>query len=229
MSSEGKDIGKIKAVIFDMDNTLFDFVEAKIKACKAVVEYLGLKDENELLRYFLRFRHGFESKKNIADYLKDKEIYSDELYEDCCRIYDEVKIDNVKVYKGIFDVLEGLKKAGFKLAVVTDAENGDAMHRLHKTGLVDYFDVIISADMTGKRKPDPDSIALALEKLDVKPEEAVIVGDSLRRDIEAGKKLGMLTVYAAYGDRNFFENRDGEADFTARRPEDILSFFVLLS
>jgi len=46
----------------------------------------------------------------------------------------------------------------------------------------------------------------------------------LRRDIEAGKRLGMLTVYAAYGDRNFFESREGKerVDFVAKRPEDIL-------
>ena len=51
-----------------------------------------------------------------------------------------------------------------------------------------------------------------------------MVGDSLRRDIEAGKRLGMLTVYAAYRDRNFFEIREGEADFVAKRPEDIVEF-----
>jgi len=73
--------------------------------------------------------------------------------------------------------------------------------------------LLFQADMTGKRKPEPDSIKLALDKLGVKAEEAIIVGDSIRRDIEAGKKLGMVTVYAAYGDRNFFEREGREADF----------------
>lgn len=47
-------------------------------------------------------------------------------------------------------------------------------------------------------------------------------GDSLRRDIEAGKRLGMLTVYAEYGDRDFFESRKGKADFVARESEGVL-------
>lgn len=215
---------KVKAVIFDLDNTLVDFVEAKIKACEAVVERLGCGDADELLQYFLRWKHGFESHENIADYLRDKGIYSEELYRECCEIYDRVKLESITLYPGIKEVLENLKQKGVKLAVVTDAENGHAISRLKKVSLEKYFDVVISADMTGKRKPEPDSLLLALKKLGVKAEEAAIVGDSLRRDVEAGKRLGMLTVYAAYGDRNFFESREGkgEADFIAREPEEIL-------
>jgi len=221
---------KIKAVIFDLDNTLVDFVEAKIKACEAVVEKLGCGDADELLQYFLRWKHGFESHENIADYLKDKRIYSEELYRECCEIYDRVKLESITLYPGIREVLKSLKQRGVKLAVVTDAENGHAISRLKKVGLQKYFHVVISADMTGKRKPEPDSLLLALKKLGVRAEEAAIVGDSLRRDIEAGKRLGMLTIYAAYGDRNFFESRKGKekADFVAREPEDILKILDLL-
>ncbi len=215
---------RIKAVIFDLDNTLVDFVEAKVKACRAVVKRIGCGDANELLQYFLRRRHGFESHENIADYLRDKGVYSDELYKECCRIYEKVKLESIRLYPGIKNVLSSLKQRGIKLAVVTDAENGHAISRLQKADLLKYFDVVVSADMTGKRKPEPDSLLLALKKLGVKAEEAAIIGDSLHRDIEAGKRLGMLTVYAAYGDRNFFESRKGEADFVAREPEEIVDF-----
>jgi len=214
-------LGKIKVVIFDMDNTLFDFVEAKIRACRAVCDHLGMNDERELLNYFLRRKYDFENHENIADYLKDKGIYNDMLFEECCRIYEEVKLSTIEPYPNIKHVLEKLKDAGLKLAVVTDALNGNAVKRLKKAGLIDYFDAIVSADQSGKRKPEPDSIILALRKLGVKPDEAILVGDSLRRDIEAGKKLGLVTVYAAYGDRNFFESQAGEVDFTAKKSEDI--------
>ncbi len=206
-----------------MDNTLFDFVEAKIKACKAVVEYLGLDDEWELLNYFLRGKHGFEDNRNIEDFMLDKGVYSQGKFEECCRIYEEVKLGHIKPYSGVREVLERLKEMGMKLAVVTDALNGHALKRLQRAELLHYFDVVVSGDMTGKRKPEPDSIRLALNRLGVRPEEAVMVGDSIRRDIEAGKRLGMITVYAAYGDRNFFENRRGGADFTVESIEDLLT------
>lgn len=45
---------EIKSILFDMDNTLFDFIEAKHAACNAIVEYLGLKESRELFNYFLR-------------------------------------------------------------------------------------------------------------------------------------------------------------------------------
>lgn len=220
---------KIKAVIFDMDNTLFDFVEAKIRACKAVCNHINQKDERKLLNYFLRNMHNLEGHDNIADYLRDKGVYSDDLFNECCRIYEEVKLDTIKPYPGVKKVLETLKRVGLKLAVVTDALNGNAVKRLKKAGLIDYFNVIVSADMTGRRKPEPDSILLALNKLGVRPEEAILVGDSLRRDIEAGKKLGMVTIYAAYGDRNFFEITKGVADYIIYRAEKILSVIGLNS
>ena len=59
------DAKSIKAVIFDMDNTLFDFVEAKIKAYRAVCGYIGMGDEIELLDYFLRRKHDFEAMRTL--------------------------------------------------------------------------------------------------------------------------------------------------------------------
>ncbi|WP_201763914.1 HAD family hydrolase [Archaeoglobus sulfaticallidus] len=216
---------KVRAVIFDMDNTLFDFVEAKLRACRAVVEHLGAGDEEELLRYFLRGMHGFEDLENIADYMLDKGVYSQEKYEECCRIYEEVKLNSIEPYPHVRETLERLRDLGLKLAVVTDAMNGHAVSRLRKAGLLHYFDVVVSADMTGKRKPEPDSIKFALEKLGVDAKEAILVGDSVRRDIEAGKRLGMMTVYAAYGDRNFFEEKSREADFVIESISKLLDVF----
>ncbi|MBE8540164.1 HAD-IA family hydrolase [Geoglobus acetivorans] len=221
---------RIRALIFDLDNTLLDFVEAKLKACRAVIECLGLnEDEHELLNYFLRGVHGFEDVRNIADYMKDRGVYCEEKFGECCEIYERVKLESIEPYPGVGETLERLKKMGLKLAVVTDAMNGHAVGRLKKAGILHYFDVVVSSDMTGKRKPEPDSIILALNRLGVKAEEAVIVGDSLRRDIEAGKRLGMVTVYASYGDRNFFEEKRGSADFVIESVEELLKILNLHS
>jgi putative hydrolase of the HAD superfamily len=88
------------------------------------------------------------------------------------------------------------------MAVLTDAHNGNAIARLRKVDLADYFDYIISFDMTGAKKPAPDAFLLALKLLQTLPLETLLVGDSLRRDIAPAQALGMITAYAAYGDRN---------------------------
>lgn len=56
--------------------------------------------------------------------------------------------------------------------------------------------------MMGAKKPAPDAFLLALKKLQTLPSETLLVGDSLRRDIAPAQALGMITAYAAYGDRN---------------------------
>lgn len=211
----------VKAVIFDMDNTLLEFVEAQIEACRCVAKHLGSGSTMGLLDYFLRGIHGVEDHENIADYMKDRGVYDEGKFRECCRIYDEVKLRSIEPYPGVRETLEELRGRGLKLAVVTDAHNGNATARLRKTGLLHLLDVVVSADMAGRKKPEPDSIRLALQKLGVKAEEAVLVGDSLRRDIAAGKRLGMLTVYAAYGDKNFYEKRETKADHTLSNIKDL--------
>lgn len=205
----------LRAIIFDMDNTLFDFVEAKLRACGAVVDLMGVGDGEELVRYFFSSGHGVEDWKNIADYMGKYGVGLD-LYEECCKVYDEIKLSSINPYPGVRETLVELKDKGLMLAVVTDALNGNAMERLQKSGLLNYFDVIVTGDMTGKKKPEPDSIRLALNRLGVDAGEAILVGDSLKRDIEAGRKLGMKTIYAAYGDRNYFDGMGNQADFVVK-------------
>ncbi|MFN3383369.1 MAG: HAD family hydrolase [Archaeoglobaceae archaeon] len=210
----------IKAVIFDLDNTLVDFMSAKIKACEEVSRIANCGSTEELLQYFLRNRCAFESFRSIEEFLREKGVFSPELFSKCCETYEKVKIDNLQIYSGVKEVLGKLKSIGLKLAIVTDAENGKAIARLRKFDLEKFFDAIVSADMCGKTKPEPDSILLALKKLGVEAKDAVIVGDSIYRDISAGKRLGMLTIYARYGDMN--PRSSGEADFVAENPRDIL-------
>jgi len=136
---------KIRAIIFDMDNTLFDFVEAKIRACRAVIDYISIGSEEELLQYFLSGKYGFEDHRNIAEYMRDKGTYSKEKFEECCKIYEEVKLSSIKPYPHVRETLEKLKEMGLKLAVVTDACNGNAIDRLQKTKLLHFFDVVVSS------------------------------------------------------------------------------------
>ena len=80
-------------------------------------------------------------------------------------------------------------------------------------GKVEYFDAIITMDMSGKAKPSPEPFLLCMSKLGVTASETMLVGDSIRRDIEPAKALGMFAVHAVYGDRNFHEGERDGADY----------------
>jgi putative hydrolase of the HAD superfamily len=217
---------KIKAVIFDMDNTLFDFVAAKLHACKQVAEFMGREDGEMLFEYFLHGGRGFENHENIRDYLVDRVSFSAEAYLKCISIYQEEKLSVLVPYPGIHDILREMRRKSVKMAVLTDAHQDNALLRLKKLDLVRYFDHIITIDMTGAKKPALEPFLLALQMLGTIPEETLLIGDSIRRDIAPGKILGMITAHARYGDRNVRSSEVCQPDIIFNSVQDIA---ILLS
>ncbi|WP_165394837.1 HAD family hydrolase [Methanofollis fontis] len=191
----------MKAVLFDMDNTLWDFVAAKREACRAVVEHAGKGDADELFSYFGRPGVGFEDPGNVIEYLLDIGA-NGSCVMPCCRVYEQVKLASIHLYPGVDETLETLVSAGLSLAVVTDAHSSQARARLSKAGIIEHFACIVTPDISGGRKPDHASFLHALRTLPAHPGDAMVVGDSIRREIEPAHALGMRTAYALYGDRS---------------------------
>ncbi len=201
-----------RIVLFDMDNTLFDLVFAKTRACRAVTGRMGVGNAEELFSYFLRKQGGFEDPENIRDYLADYSCYEEGLYLECVSLYREVQALNLAPYPGVEKTLALLKSSGFSMGIVTDAHLRNAMLRLEKTGLSRFFDPVITHEMTGAHKPSTLPFLCALVRMNARARETLLVGDSPRRDIAPGVILGMRTVYARYGDRFSRPTLDGGAD-----------------
>lgn len=220
--------GALKAVLFDMDNTLFDFVAAKLEACREILSYIGKEkgdiagEPSELFGYFLRGVYGFEDYENIRDYMQEKELFTAQGYRKCCEIYEREKLQNLELYTGVRDTLDKLKELGLKLVIITDADRHHTLARLTKVGLLEHFDLLVAADMTGTKKPDPAHFLFALEALEIKPEETLVVGDSIKRDMIPARKLGLKTAYASYGDWRPGEETDQCFDFRLNTFSDML-------
>lgn len=224
--------GAIKAVLFDMDNTLFDFIAAKLVACREILSFISeeentAQDPSELFGYFLRGVYGFEDYDNIRDYMQEKKSFTIHKYSRCCEIYEREKLHNLKLYPGVKDTLVDLKKQGLKLAIITDADSYHAFARLTKVELLDFFDVLITTDMTGTKKPDPAHFLYALEALSARPEESLVVGDSIRRDMLPARKLGIKTAYASFGDWRPSEEMDQCFDFRLNVFSDLLGYIKI--
>ena len=153
-----------------------------------------------LFACFLRPVHGFESPAHIADYLGSIGSAAD-VGEAAAR-FEAAKLAALEPYPGVAGVLGELRDAGLPLGVVSDADTAHASARLERCGLARYFEVVVTPDVTGERKPAPTNFLHALGRLGAGPSDAAMVGDSLRRDIEPAKALGLLSVHAAYGDWN---------------------------
>jgi putative hydrolase of the HAD superfamily len=203
----------IKFLLFDMDNTLFDLVGAQIAACDAVVQQLGHDDGEDLFSYFLTPLHGFESHENIRQYMNERSIPLEGLFRRACQVYETVKLEHIHPYEGAIETLKILSTEGYALGIVTDAHSRDATLRLEKAGLLPYFCCMVSYDMVKVKKPSPEPFLFALEMMKAGPDEAILIGDSPRRDIEPGHHLGIRTVYARYGDRFSDDRSPIPADF----------------
>ena len=111
-----------------------------------------------------------------------------------------IRIPNSRVlFDDTLSTLTALKQRGYILGVVTNRHYGGApFHEdLQTMGLLDYFEyehMAISADL-GIRKPNPDIFMHALNRLNVEPEEAAMVGDSLKADILGARKLNILAIW----------------------------------
>jgi len=125
--------------------------------------------------------------------------------------YRRAREANLQVYPNVNSTLSELMKMGIQLAVVSDAPSREAWMRLYYLNLHHIFDVVLTFDDTGERKPSPVPFKMALEKLNCAAENTLMVGDWPERDVEGAKQLGMKTIFARYGDT--FGTKDSGADW----------------
>ena len=203
----------VTALLFDMDNTLFDLIHAQQASCLEVVRVLGYDDGEELFRYFLSPQHGFESHGNIRQYMEERNLPLDERFNKACHIYENEKLRNIEPYPGVPETLRYLHGQGYPMCIVTDAHSRDATLRLEKIGLLPWFAGMVSYDMVQVKKPAPVPFLTALAMIQATPDDALLVGDSIRRDIEPCSRLGIRSVYARYGDRFAAGRQESGADY----------------
>ncbi len=197
----------IKGVIFDLDNTLVDFVKMKESAIEAAIEAMidaGLKMDRKIAKekiYAIYEKEGIEYQQVFDEFLMNELGKIDYKIHAAGIIgYRKLREANLVLYPHVNLTLVELLKRGMKLAVVSDAPRLQAWLRLGQLNLQHFFDVVVTFDDTGKRKPDPAPFQKTLNLLNLQPQETIMVGDWAERDIVGAKLLGMKTVFARYGD-----------------------------
>lgn len=188
----------IKLIIFDLDGTLIDSSIDITNAINFAIQPYGIKPltVNETIELI-----GEGITKLIEKVLirSQKEgINKDILIQRFLDYYSKHLIDNTTVYPKVKETLEQLNT--YKKAVISNKRESLSVEILDRLGLLKYLDLVVGSDTTPEKKPSPVPIFYVLSKLKVKPEEAVIVGDS-NYDIEAGRAAGVKTIAVTYGYR----------------------------
>lgn len=184
----------IKAVIFDKDGVLMITEPIYFKYYKASIKYFGGIGNYtwDLHKSFTGYTSA-EKFEVIKKKFKLKVSLDEFLKEYRSRYFEVINKEGIEVPKGVKEFLELLKRKKIKRAVGTGGHGINVKLTLTKTGLIDNFDVIITADDVAKGKPDPETFLLAAKKLGVKPKDCVVVGDSLN-DVLGGKSAGMKVI-----------------------------------
>ncbi len=224
----------IKACIFDLDNTLLDFMRMKRESVEMAVEAmidagLKIKKEAAIEKIFKLYAETHIEDQKIFDRFLEIELgYVDyKILAAGIVAYRKAKTANMILYPHIRFVLTELLRMGLKLGVISDAPRLQAWTRLAEVGLHTIFNAVVTWDDTGIRKPKPEPFLAVLKKLDVKPNESIMVGDWAEKDIYGAKEVGMITVFAKYGDT--FGTKNSGAHYEIEDPLELLDIVKKLN
>lgn len=192
------------AVLCDMDGVIISIKERWVKPFESIVEKIAPNfDKSKVEQNISALIIGYGGKRKL---LMVRVIYqicrlAGLSFWQIIRIYFAVgfhllvgKKFKIVPIDGVAETLSLLKEQGFKLALVSSASNF-TMKRFKKLHpeVYNLFDVVLTRKSVELTKPFPDQLELALHKLNVKKENAVMVGD-LITDILAGQNAGIKTV-----------------------------------
>lgn len=220
----------VKLIIFDLDGTLIDSSVDITNAINYAIEPYGIRPitvqetiglvGEGITRLIEKLA---DRRQSTEDRGQTKEINKDILVERFLNYYSAHLVDNTTVYHGVRETLERLKD--YKKAVISNKRESLSVRILNDLGLLKYLDLVVGSDTTPERKPSPVPIHYVLSKLGIRPEYAVIVGDS-NFDIEAGKAAGIKTIAVTYGYRPIELLKD--ADYLIDRMSELLNILRLL-
>jgi pyrophosphatase PpaX len=204
-----------KYVLFDLDGTLINTNRLIIESFKYTYKTcLGLEvEEEEILRYF-----GEPLKVTLKRYSEER---CDELFNTYIDYNETRHNDTVTIFDGVKELLESLEQQGYILALVTSKRRKAALMGLELFDIKKHFKTFVALEDTELHKPNPAPVIRALELLDAKPEEAIMVGDSIF-DIHCAHGAGVKAVLVKWSAADGFQGDDISADYVAYNTEELL-------
>ncbi len=181
-----------QTVLFDLDGTLIDSLPLIIECSRLAGAEIGLPWDEDHIRSMIGI-----PLIETGEILLGKgqgEFYRSVYLKYFHQLHDE----KIKIFSGIIPMLETLKQQQIAMAVVTSKIHDSAIMSLMETGIMDFFDQIITASEPCAHKPSPEPALLALARLGKSQDGAIFVGDS-PYDIQCGTDAQMATCGVTWG------------------------------
>ena len=185
---------EVKAVLFDLDGTLVDSLNAWFYVYNDALSQFGFPaiSKKEFKKHF-----GSPIEKDV------KRDYSGCTIRQVEEAYNRnflKRISLVRIFPDAKATLESLRKMGCSLALITGSTEPITNSLLKKFNLKKYFDAVLTMKDVRHRKPAPDAIFKACKLMKIQPKNAILIGDSIN-DVIAGRRAKVTTIgYRTKGD-----------------------------
>jgi N-acetyl-D-muramate 6-phosphate phosphatase len=216
------DVPRIKALCFDVDGTLSDTDDLYAQKISGILPRILFPDPEHAARRLIMW---IESPGNALLGFADTLGVDDEMvaFIDWLYRHRENPLKKFMLVPRVDQMLMSLK-GHYPMAVVSARDERSTMRFLNQFDLVKYFDVIVTGLSAPHTKPYPDPILFAAQKMEVKPEECLMVGDTTV-DMRAGKSAGAQTVGVLCGFGEEQELRKLGADLILESTSDLTKIF----
>lgn len=202
----------VRAILFDLDGTLRNSAHAIMPSVEYAFQAHGLPvpDVADMRKHAHSIRSvhkAFATEIAFEEFLAAYDMKLQEVYS------------QIVLYEGTEALLNTLREQGYRLAIVSSARRAQTF--LDNSGVVGtYFEVVVGGNDTTEHKPSPEPVELALKKLQLQPEQVIMVGD-LAADIMSGQAAGVratVGITHGFGDRQMLE--EAKADYIIDSLED---------
>ncbi len=236
-----QELKNIKAIIFDLDETLLDAQKGLKAAQKETAEKItkhyppqqtGLKTK-QITQKLSEFDDEMNRKRKydrnewwplFLKRLGVEEELDDSLIDELTETYWSAYIDSATPYQSAESVLDYLNENGYLIGLLTDTDGSGIpkRERIEPLSFSDLFDaVVVGGEDTSNSKPGSECFQLMVEKLGVEPERCCMIGDKPFTDIKGANSVGMKTVLV---ERRKWDSEE-EPDFRIKSLDEVKNLF----
>lgn len=211
----------VQHIFFDLDHTLWDFEKNSDLAFQKVFnkhnisiplkdfldvykpinfEYWRLYREEKVTKSELRYQRLKKTFDSLNFYISDKLI--DNIAEDYISYLPHFNF----LFPNTFEVLDYLKER-YQLHIITNGFEEVQSKKMKSSNIIDYFEAIVTSESVGVKKPNPKVFEYALKITNAKPENSIMIGDSIEADILGALKMGMSAIHCNF-DFKEIENKN---------------------
>jgi HAD superfamily hydrolase (TIGR01549 family) len=182
----------VTAVVFDLDGTLVDTMASAPQVYANTIHFLGGPDVSA--SDVVAIWH-IGSAAAVLHYFLQRPISPADM--ECYHHHYEAAISNVRPFRGIVPMLNGLSRQGYHLGIFTGATKQAALHVLSATGLQRYFGAVVGGDEVSAPKPASVGLQLACRYLGIAPQLTAYVGDTAM-DLACARGAGSVAIHARW-------------------------------